>query len=222
MHISFRSSVFAVLMACTALTSQASETGGYWSASSGDVVRSTDQSCWRSGSWTPAHANAFCDSHLLPPPTPIAVQSVGTEVPTPAPAYFPSAPTVSVERTAPANPTLLDVSIFFDFGKSRLKPNQLKALRDLTQPLQHHNSAIYIVGHTDPLGSVALNRSLGQARADAVAKALISFGIERDRIETIGAGSEDLPTATAKCGHKATHRTIECFTPARRARLIAR
>ncbi len=68
--------------------------------------------------------------------------------------------------------------ITFDFGKSTLKPQFYSSL----------NGVIEVVGHTDSIGSDAVNNRLSKERADSVAAYLAGQGVQRARIETLGAG----------------------------------
>jgi len=49
---------------------------------------------------------------------------------------------------------------------------------------------VEVQGHTDNRGSAALNKTLSQARADAVRKALILRGVSAERLVTKGYGPD--------------------------------
>jgi outer membrane protein OmpA-like peptidoglycan-associated protein len=53
------------------------------------------------------------------------------------------------------------------------------------------NSNFYIDGYTDSKGSVAYNKKLSKARAQAVANALIANGIDKSRIVVRGFGKDN-------------------------------
>lgn len=90
--------------------------------------------------------------------------------------------------------TLSDV--LFDTGAATLKPGADLALGRVSDFLQKNPETKLIVeGHTDSVGSDASNESLSQRRADAVKAALLSRGIQSDRIETTGRG-EGFPVAS--------------------------
>jgi outer membrane protein OmpA-like peptidoglycan-associated protein len=90
--------------------------------------------------------------------------------------------------------TLSDV--LFDTGAATLKPGADLALGRVSEFLQKNPETKLIVeGHTDSVGSDASNESLSQRRADAVKAALLSRGIQSDRIETLGRG-EGFPVAS--------------------------
>ena len=80
-------------------------------------------------------------------------------------------------------------NVYFDTGKSSLKPNSFKALNDLVEILKIKNTMVVeIQGHTDDVGKPEDNLKLSQERAEAVKKYLESKGIEALRITAKGYG----------------------------------
>jgi len=80
-------------------------------------------------------------------------------------------------------------NVYFDTGKSSLKPNSFKALNDLVEILKIKNTMVVeIQGHTDNVGKDEENMKLSQDRADEVRKYLISKGIEAARVTSKGYG----------------------------------
>jgi OOP family OmpA-OmpF porin len=80
-------------------------------------------------------------------------------------------------------------NVYFDTGKSTLKPVSNKALNDLAEVLKLKSSmVIEIQGHTDNVGSEETNTRLSQARADEVKKYLMGKGIEGKRVQAKGYG----------------------------------
>jgi outer membrane protein OmpA-like peptidoglycan-associated protein len=89
--------------------------------------------------------------------------------------------------------TLSDV--LFDTGAATLKPGADLALGRVSEFMQKNpNTKLVVEGHTDSVGSETYNESLSQRRADAVKAALVSRGVQSDRIETVGRG-ESFPVA---------------------------
>jgi outer membrane protein OmpA-like peptidoglycan-associated protein len=81
-------------------------------------------------------------------------------------------------------------NVYFDTGKSSLKPNSNKALNDLVEVLKTKNTMmIEIQGHTDDVGNAEANLKLSQERAEAVKKYLASKGIDETRVGAKGFGS---------------------------------
>jgi outer membrane protein OmpA-like peptidoglycan-associated protein len=80
-------------------------------------------------------------------------------------------------------------SVFFDTGKSSLKPDSYKALNDLVEILNIKSTMVVeIQGHTDDVGKQEDNLKLSQERAEEVRKYLISKGIAANRITAKGYG----------------------------------
>ena len=80
--------------------------------------------------------------------------------------------------------------IFFDTGKSELKPESDAAVAEVAKLLKADPTLkVYVVGHTDNVASLDLNLKLSQARADAVVQALAGkHGITAARMVGRGAG----------------------------------
>jgi len=80
--------------------------------------------------------------------------------------------------------------IYFDFDKSDVKPESEPALNEIAKLLSDNPGLkVFIVGHTDNVGSVDYNMKLSQARADAVAKVLTTkFGVAAQRLKAYGVG----------------------------------
>jgi outer membrane protein OmpA-like peptidoglycan-associated protein len=86
-------------------------------------------------------------------------------------------------------------NVYFDTGKSTLKPNSNKALNDLVEVLKIKNTmVIEIQGHTDNVGKDEDNLKLSQERANEVRKYLISKGIDAVRVTAKGYGAS-MPVA---------------------------
>lgn len=80
--------------------------------------------------------------------------------------------------------------IYFDTGKSEVKPESEPALKEVAKLLQSDPALkVWIVGHTDNSGPEELNVSLSQARAAAVGRALTQqMGVAPARLAAHGAG----------------------------------
>lgn len=103
--------------------------------------------------------------------------------------------------------------IFFDFNKADLKPESKPALDELTKLLQANPALhVWVVGHTDNVGSVDFNMTLSKSRAAAVITALTAAGIAPARMAPFGNG----PYAPV-----ATNTTDEGRAKNRRVELVA-
>jgi len=170
--------------------------------------------CWRAGYWTPAMAIVECDPDLVPRPAPAPAPAAAPPAPPPPPpppAPAP-APAPQVQKITLASKAL------FDFDKAVLKPEGKAAidteiiakLRDV-QKLE----LVLVTGHTDRIGSQAYNQKLSERRADAVRDYLVSKGVPRDKIETLGMGKTQ-PVPGVVCNQKAMKELIACLAPNRR------
>jgi OOP family OmpA-OmpF porin len=80
--------------------------------------------------------------------------------------------------------------IFFDTGKSVLKPESTAAVGEVAKLLAAEpDLKVFVVGHTDGVASVDLNLELSQARAEAVVRTLTAeHGIAAARMLARGVG----------------------------------
>ncbi|WP_045757917.1 OmpA family protein [Xanthomonas albilineans] len=81
--------------------------------------------------------------------------------------------------------------ITFDFNQSTLKSQFYSALNGVAKTLSEYNQTmIEVVGHTDNIGSDAVNQRLSEQRASSVAAYLTAQGVQPERIQTLGAGKK--------------------------------
>ncbi|MBQ5948372.1 OmpA family protein [Massilia sp. ST3] len=86
--------------------------------------------------------------------------------------------------------------VLFGTDKSSLTPNGMSTLRKLADVMaQNPNRTVLVEGFTDSVGSETYNQELSQRRANAVATALGSLGVPRDRI-AMRAYGEAFPVAS--------------------------
>lgn len=80
--------------------------------------------------------------------------------------------------------------IYFDTGKADVKPESDPTLKEIARLLQQNSQLkLYVVGHTDNVGTFASNQDLSQKRADAVLAALTSkYSVAPTRLRAVGAG----------------------------------
>lgn len=81
--------------------------------------------------------------------------------------------------------------IYFDTGKAEIKPESDAAIAEIAKLLGSNGALkVYVVGHTDNVGSFDANLKLSKDRADAVAKALTGqHGIAAARLKPFGVSS---------------------------------
>jgi len=86
--------------------------------------------------------------------------------------------------------------VLFATDKATLTPNGMSTLRKLADVMQQNpNRTVLVEGFTDSTGSSSYNQELSQRRAEAVASALSSMGVPRDRI-AMKAYGEAFPVAS--------------------------
>ncbi len=99
----------------------------------------------------------------------------------------------------PPPPTVTDEDLFnqnikdiyFDYDKSDIRADQQGVVQGDVQFLnQHSNVSFTIEGHCDDRGSTEYNIALGDKRATAVKNAMVTDGINTNRIKTISYGKE--------------------------------
>jgi OOP family OmpA-OmpF porin len=158
---------FALAMSMSAAALAHPVNSGYVTDSGDTVWRTGFGECWHTGFWTKENATVEgCDGY----------QKMA-EAPAPAPA-----PMASADKK---------FAVFFDFDSSVVDSvsdiaNYVKGLSEV--------SAIRMVGHADPIGSNAYNDALSKRRADAVAAALVSAGVDSSKM-TVEHVGETMPIA---------------------------
>jgi OmpA-OmpF porin, OOP family len=108
--------------------------------------------------------------------------------------------TMSQEVVADAKSLMSDIQatghasvygIYFDFDKANIKPESEPAIKEIAKLLQGNKGLkLYLVGHTDNVGTLDYNMKLSKARSDAVMKELATkYKIPSERLKAYGVGS---------------------------------
>lgn len=100
--------------------------------------------------------------------------------------------------------------IYFDTGKSTIKPESNPTIDEIVKLLNQNPSLrLYVVGHTDNVGALDFNLKLSADRADGVMKALLERKIDAARLKAAGVGPY-CPEASNKTDEgKAKNRRVE-------------
>lgn len=103
------------------------------------------------------------------------------------------------------------LGIYFDTGKSDLKPESDASLAELEKLLKASPQlALWVVGHTDSVGGLDSNMALSQTRAAAVVRALVEKrGVEPSRLAPFGAGPYAPVATNASEDGRARNRRVE-------------
>ena len=98
---------------------------------------------------------------------------------------------IEVERDGADINLRMPSGVTFDFNSATLKPDFRPALDQVVTTLTAYPSTfIDVSGHTDSIGSDAVNQQLSEKRANAVADYLTYQGIARQRMATRGFGKQ--------------------------------
>ncbi len=101
-------------------------------------------------------------------------------------------------------------NIFFEFGKSTLKPESFIQLDNVVLLMKTTPGLrIEISGHTDNVGSAKANQKLSEDRAKAVVDYLVSRGIELARLEFKGYGFTQPVASNSTPDGRSQNRRVE-------------
>ena len=207
---------------CTGAAAQANPTNSGYALSAtappdNNVVRNgAGNLCWRTGYWTPAMAIVACDPDLVPKPAPAPAPAPVVAPPPPPPP--PPAPPPAPAPAPQVQKITLASKALFDFDKAVLKPEGMAAIdSEIIAKLKDVQKLelVLVTGHTDRIGSQAYNQKLSERRADAVRNYLVSKGVAKDKIETLGMGKTQ-PVPGVSCTMTAMKELIACLAPNRR------
>ena len=101
--------------------------------------------------------------------------------------------------------------IYFDTGKADIKPESDASISEIAKLLKNKASLkLYVVGHTDNVGSLDSNMKLSKERANAVVKTLTGkHGIAAARLKAFGMASLSPVSSNGSEEGKAKNRRVE-------------
>jgi peptidoglycan-associated lipoprotein len=125
------------------------------------------------------------------------VASATSPASTRLPEKAPDSPTASAVRISDEIVHACGISppdAFFAFDSTNLRPDDTRVLDQVavcftTGPLKGRQ--LKLVGHADPRGGSDYNMTLGQSRADAVAKYMLGKGMDKAKTESSSRGAMD-------------------------------
>lgn len=101
-------------------------------------------------------------------------------------------------------------NIYFESGKAVLKPESFRSLNALVQFLNEYpNVKVEIGGHTDNVGSAAINQKISEERALSVAEYVMAQGIPSHRIESKGYGFSKPKASNKTADGRAKNRRVD-------------
>lgn len=115
------------------------------------------------------------------------------------------------DSTATTNKVGVLKDLYFNTGKASINEarnnNSLYALLNFMSA--NENATIELAGHTDNTGSDSTNVGLSKNRAESVKAFLVGYGINADRVSTVGYGSSKPIADNATALGRATNRRTE-------------
>lgn len=119
---------------------------------------------------------------------------------------------IDVTETDGGNAILVNLpdGVTFATGSATVSPSFQQVLDRVAANLQQYpNSLIDVYGYTDTVGSRDSNQRLSEQRASAVARYLISRGVNQARIRSQGFGEDSLRVQTADNVNEPLNRRVE-------------
>ena len=118
---------------------------------------------------------------------------------------------VDVSETPDGTGILVNLpDVTFAVDSTTISPSLRAALDEVAGSLQRYpNSLIDVMGHTDSTGSDSYNLDLSRRRAESVANYLVSRGVSRARIATVGYGEQYPRADNASAEGRALNRRVE-------------
>nr|PZN22878.1 MAG: cell envelope biogenesis protein OmpA [Pseudomonadota bacterium] len=147
-----------------------------------------------------------CGSDPTPPPqvpeAPPPVAEVPPPPPPPAVDDNPNQSNVQISEDIKRACGITDAEAYFAFDSANVREPDRAIMRKLATCFttgQLKGRSMRLVGHADPRGDEEYNRVLGQRRADNVKAAIVTAGMDGNRIATTSRG-EDEATGTDEAG----------------------
>lgn len=152
--------------------------------------------------------NRLTVAPATPPPAPAPPVSSASS---PTAASAPSAQAAAAQEQI--NTILIDRRIEFESGKDVLLSRSIPILEEVEGVLeQAPQLSITIEGHTDNVGDAAMNRSLSEARAQAVVRWLRDRGIAANRMQAAGRGPDQPIAPNTTAAGRARNRRVAITT----------
>jgi outer membrane protein OmpA-like peptidoglycan-associated protein len=100
--------------------------------------------------------------------------------------------------------------IYFDTASATIRPESGPALNEMVKLLNGSPALkVYVVGHTDSVGSLESNLKLSSDRAASVVKAITARGVAASRLKSAGVGPYSPVASNDTDGGKAKNRRVE-------------
>lgn len=119
-------------------------------------------------------------------------------------------PGAVVERVGEGIQVTFASGLLYDYNSDDVRADAARNLRTFAQSLDKYpGTDVLIVGHTDDIGGDAFNQDLSDRRARAAASYLVSQGVERSRLRTLGRGESEPVASNSDEGGRSRNRRVE-------------
>ena len=106
--------------------------------------------------------------------------------------------------------TLVLESIYFDYRKDQIRPDQQKVLLRHAERLKARPTVkLTLIGHCDDRGTPEFNRVLGAKRAERVMHFLVDQGVAPERLKVLSLGEEQPVDRGRSEAARARNRRVE-------------
>jgi len=212
----YLSVMLVMLMTSVTITSVVAETTtGYWTDSSGEIVRNGSDQCYRTQFWTQANAIAACESLDIVDTDKDGIVDSNDVCPDGAIGAIVSNTGCAIPSVDSDNAQIVDVvvscpngaigtlgvcnvvtpplptfnNIFFSANSTKLTDESMVVMNEVVEALiRHRDIIIKVMGYTDNVGNISMNNMLSKTRADTVVDYLVSRGIPATRLKAEGYG----------------------------------
>lgn len=115
-----------------------------------------------------------------------------------------------IERKGDEIVVRFDSAILFDTDEASLRPQSKKDLADFAKVLrQYEKTNLVIEGHTDSTGPESWNKTLSEARANAVIEFLKDQGVDGARMEARGRADDEPVASNQTSSGRQQNRRVE-------------
>ncbi|MCG9738551.1 OmpA family protein [Shewanella insulae] len=108
------------------------------------------------------------------------------------------------------------VRVYFAFGSAEVSIDQWRQLAKVHSFLRASDARLTLVGHTDNIGSEAVNLSLSRQRAERVKQIFVQdYGVKAERLSIVAKGASQPVTDNDGPGGRALNRRVEFMVETR-------
>ena len=114
------------------------------------------------------------------------------------------------KRTDDGIVTRLKGDILFDSGVATVKPAARSRIKEISKVLKKYpENVITVIGHSDSLGKASDNQRLSEQRARAVRLVMLSAGVPKGSVSSVGMGESQPISSNKTRAGRARNRRVE-------------